>query len=62
MAEFKLTKIERDQDNALEIFIHRLVGAGVCSYSEAIACLGSRQCLEMRQSKLKFDENVSKPK
>lgn len=55
MEDLKLTKIERDQDQALELFIHRLVYNKVASYDDLFAQLGSRQCLELRQSKAKFD-------
>lgn len=48
----KLSKVERDQDKALEMFIHRIVFAQIATYEQLFACLGSRQCLELRQENM----------
>lgn len=56
----KLTKVERDQDAALEIFIHRLVYNKIATYEELFSQLGDKQCLDLRQTKMDFNKEVKK--
>lgn len=48
--DIKLTKIERDQDTALETFIHRLVFLNLISYDNAFSALNHRQCIDMKDA------------
>jgi hypothetical protein len=48
--EVKLTKLEREIDAALELYIHRLVVSGVTTYETAFKSLDERQCIGMKTS------------
>lgn len=60
MSELKLTKVERDQDAVLETFIHRLAVNKIASYEDCFSQLGSRQCMEMRQSYMQLHSKGDK--
>lgn len=47
-------------DREIEMFIHRLVYRGKITYDDAIACLESHQCGDMRQAWLEDQKSRNK--
>jgi len=50
----KVTAKQKQIDTALELLIHRAVINGIGSYEDFMNILDADQCLDMRQSYMKF--------